>query len=246
MKKEIYKLLYEVEDYYWWSVSRRRTVIEFFKIYELNRFQFLKVLDLGCGTGGMLVELKNQGIHNIYGVDKETLAISLAMKRGLKELLVADAIALPFKEGIFDVVIALDVLEHIEFDDVALKEIYRSLSSGGRLILTVPALMWLWSDRDTRLGHYRRYRKDELRGKLKNAGFNILKMTYIDLFYLLPAKMVYTFNTLFGRETKIDVVTVPLILNSLFKSLLSMERRLLKKFSFPIGVSIFCLAEKGD
>ena len=89
-------------------------------------------------------------------------------------------------ENSFDSVIYVNVLEHIEYDEKELSCVYKSLRQQGYILIFVPALSWLYSDLDKKLGHFRRYHKENLVGLIKNAGFNIIKVKYFDFTGIIP------------------------------------------------------------
>lgn len=143
----------------------------------------IPVVDLGCGTGAQIMYLAKQGF-DATGVDESEEMLNMArdqakslkinnvnfIQNTLKELT---------EEGeTYSQIICLDVIEHIEKDDEALKQINKLLSPEGRLILTVPAHQYLYSKRDKDIGHYRRYSKSELINKMQKAGFIVRKHRY--------------------------------------------------------------------
>lgn len=99
-----------------------------------------------------------------------------------------DAVPLPSHSA--TVVTLLDVLEHLDDDQAAVREIRRILKPGGLLVITVPALRWLWSDWDVTLHHRRRYHEPELRRLLAGVGLEIIQCRYINWIALLPIALV--------------------------------------------------------
>jgi hypothetical protein len=85
-----------------------------------------------------------------------------------------------------DSIIYINVLEHIEDDRAELAAVYKTLASSGAIILFVPALQGLFSEFDKHIGHFRRYDKQELRDKLKDAGFRIVMMRWFDIVGVIP------------------------------------------------------------
>lgn len=211
----------------------------------------LRVLDLGCGTGHMLSHLQDLGAE-VAGADPSARALELAQGRGLERLFEALAPGLPFAEEQFDLVIALDVLEHVEDDVAALQEMRRVASPGGKAVLFVPAVRGLWSRCDELVGHRRRYTKKELQDKLVRAGFAVERMTYLFPAFLLPAMIVRTANRLFlsegrGREAVFrEYAMPPPWLNALLRGLVAVEARVLSRHNFPFGVSLAAVAVRGD
>jgi SAM-dependent methyltransferase len=102
--------------------------------------------------------------------------------------------------GEFDTVILVNVLEHIEDDLACFREVHAALSPGGRIVIFVPALRWLFSELDRAVGHYRRYHKNQLHQALEASNFKIIKSSYFDVLGVLPW---YLLNVL-GRATTVN------------------------------------------
>lgn len=246
MDIELYKELYETEKVGWWDTSRRNLIMSRIKLLSNSQAKPL-ILDFGCGTGGMLEEL--QKIAITFGCEKEDIAIELCRKRGLTNIVKIYDKTIPFENNSFDIVITLDVLEHIEDDFFAISELNRVLKEKGFLLITVPAFMLLWTTRDERLHHYRRYNKKLLVNKLKDTGFIIRKCTYMHFFYFIPLLIIYKLKYLIRRKNKVtDIKTnyskLPKPINSFLIGILRFESFLMKYINFPFGVSILCLAQK--
>src|SRR5574341_1625508 len=177
-------------DDWWWEVGRRalvRSLMRKFAPNGLTRNCRPRILEIGCGAGGMLEDLDHYGMS--YGLDIAEAALPFWRERGLDSVALGDTRALPYAEAQFDVVIAIDVLEHVDDDVDALREIRRVCKTGGRVIVTVPAFQLLWSRRDVQCHHKRRYRISEVRHKMEQGGFKILKATYINMPLFFPLLM---------------------------------------------------------
>ena len=159
--------LAEHEEWYWWHRARERIV---HRALERWAPPHPRILDVGCGTGHTTASLQRFG--PVVGVELAAEALAIARGRGLQ---VARSLAaqLPVPPSSFGVAVALDVLEHLDDDAAAAREIFTSLEPGGVLVATVPAYMFLWSSHDVALGHRRRYRRRQLREMLESAGFTI-------------------------------------------------------------------------
>jgi SAM-dependent methyltransferase len=131
------------------------------------------VLDAGCGTGAFAASLAEQGVR-VVAVDAR---LPEALDPGV-QYACTDVTALPFADATFDIVLLLDVLEHVRDERAALAQIARVLRPGGSLILTVPARKDLWSTRDELAGHLRRYDLEELRLALTSAGIEVLRIGF--------------------------------------------------------------------
>ena len=158
---------------------------------ELDRLRVpmdAAILDAGCGTGGVLIELARRGAA--AGVDASPESAAVAAERVPDaDVRVADAAALPFDRGSFDLVCCLDVIEHVDDDRAVLRELRRVARHHGRMLLTVPALPSLWSGHDVAAGHRRRYRRGTLLAAARDAGWVVERTTHFNTL-LLPAAAV--------------------------------------------------------
>jgi SAM-dependent methyltransferase len=145
------------------------------------------------------------------------------------------------------VVTALDILEHVDDDNAALRELWRLSKPGGSLLITVPAFGFLWSEHDEALQHRRRYTAAELESKLVAAGFQVVQMSYFlaSLFVPILAFRIVQNLTKRGIEPQATYVIPPPWLNVLIVRILDWERMLLRHVKkLPFGVSIIALAKK--
>ena len=241
MNNEEYERMYRLEDSYWWFVGRHN-LIETFLEMEYPAKNDLTILDIGCGTGAMSQKLNTKGL--VVSADFNPLALTFSRKRGLHRLCNADAMNLPFKSESFDVIISLDILEHLPNDCAALREYVRVLKPGGKLFATVPAYASLWSGHDVALMHHRRYHTGELQRKVREAGFTLHKVSYA-MTILCPVVWAYRkISRFFGNKPAASLVPVPSLINRSLTSLLNMENAWIKRKSFPFGVTLFCIANK--
>lgn len=226
--------MYHQEKTYWWHVAKRKLVCAF--------IQGKKVLDVGCGTGAMLSELKSKGFTT-FGIDGSAEALKFCRQRGLTSLQKVDfEKPLPFGAGVFDTVLCLDVLEHVESDDKLLANIQKILHPGGRLILTVPAYQFFWTYWDEMLGHKRRYELSQIRNLVKKAGFKLEKASYYNC-PLTPAFVVRLIRNTQDKKSS-DFVEIPPIVNNFLLFSAAVERFLLRFINMPFGVSILVVAKK--
>lgn len=242
MKKYIYKELYELESKHWWFVGKKHVVFSL-----LNKFLPDKknnnILDVGCGCGITLNDLEEFG--KVYGMDSSSEALKYSKKifKGeVKQGTLPDNI--PYSKNYFDLIVALDVLEHVDDDINSFKNIQTFLNDNGIFIVTVPAFKFLWSDHDEVHYHKRRYTKAELEEKLTNAGFDILKLSYYNTFLFTPIVLMRLSNKLFRFKTNTHIKVPNIILNYLFEKIFSFEGLLLRSMNFPFGVSLIAIAKK--
>ena len=136
MQAEEYDRMFRLEDSYWWFVGRHELALGFVEQRFGDR-RNLCILDVGCGTGAMSRKLAPYG--DVVSADFSPLALSYSQRRGVTRLCASDAMRLPYRDGAYDLVVALDILEHVSDDQAALNEFQRVLKPGGVLIVTVPA-----------------------------------------------------------------------------------------------------------
>jgi SAM-dependent methyltransferase len=239
----IYDLRWQEDETEWRACARRELAL-----YLLQRFKSrsgkLSILDVGCGTG-MLVQ-QMQAFGNSFGIDVSLKAIEYSRRRGSEQTAVGSAEDLCFRSATFDAVTMIEVLEHVEDDLKALRDIHGLLRPGGAVILTVPAFQMLWSRRDVRLHHKRRYTTDDLKKKITQAGFRPLFCTYIDLFLFPPLWLLSSLLEFGGKSQRLEMYTVssPRPINALLLRICRFERGIYTHLHFPFGVSIACVAER--
>src|SRR5688500_20005542 len=151
MQSHHYPILYQVEESHWWYVGRRRIIQSLVeRICRTLNTANPRILDVGCGTGANLKMLAAYG--RTEGVDISEQAVDFCRERGLDSVKLGAIEELPYESGSFDLVTALDVVEHLDDDVAGLREVRRVLRPDGRVLLFVPAFMFLWGDRkSTRL-----------------------------------------------------------------------------------------------
>ena len=238
-----YAEMYKLESFYWWFVARRRLLDSLVTVIA-GEFQRPTILDVGCGTGMNYSVLGKHG--DTFSSDASEEALRFSRSRGIDGLVRSHVESLPFVDSTFDIVTALDMLEHVDDDLEALDELLRVTGEDGVLLITVPAYGFLWSEHDEALHHRRRYAASELRNKLTNAGFVVERITYYITFLFFPILFMRFVQSVSRKSihAKTSHVILPRWLNSLLIAILGLERFLLRWLNFPFGVSIVCLARK--
>ena len=154
MERNYYSEYFELEDRHWWFVGRRVILLSVLDRY-VGRDRALQLLDFGCGTGTMAQHLA--GFGTVEALDADHEAVAFCRQRGVSRVTHLEGATVPFDDARFDVVTALDVLEHIEDDSTTLAELRRVLRPDGTLLCTVPAFPFLWGPQDEISHHFRRY-----------------------------------------------------------------------------------------
>lgn len=241
--------MYAVEARHFWFLGTRRVILAALERALGGRLEGARLLDLGCGTGFTLTQLP-RSVRRV-GLDYSRAAIALARRRATGAALVrGSAYALPFASEGFDAVLALDVLEHLDRDLDAARELRRVLAPGGVAIVTVPAFAALWSAHDEALDHHRRYRLREIEGVLREAGFAIEHASYYN-FFLFPvvagARLAERARRALGiaaggADRSADLRVPPAPLNALLGAILGSERALAPRVRLPVGVSCLVIA----
>ena len=231
-----------VEDEYWWYRGRRRIVVDV--VAGLRLPPQAQILDAGCGSGRNMVELSKFG--TAVGLEPSERGAEVARARGVGEVVVATIDTMPFEARRFDLITCLDVLEHIEDDREALRELRRVARPGGVLLITVPAYPQLWSSHDELNRHYRRYTRPELLSRAVDAGWHPRRTTHFNLL-LLPVAAAWRLAERLrpgeAPETS-ELQRTPAALNWMLEQPLRAEAALLRSGRrIPAGLSLVGIFE---
>ncbi len=243
MQDEEITQLSKFEDNYWWNQGRRRILCDL--LYkQINGRKNLKILDVGCGSGGTSTAFLQFG--QVTGTDFSSLALKFAKNRGLTNVVKSSVTSIPFSSEKFDIITVLDVIEHVKEDNLVLNEIWRMLKPNGIVVVTVPAFQFLWSEHDVASMHVRRYNNSSIVKVINESKFKIIKISYFVTF-LFPFIAMYRLlikRKIKEKKAECDFIEFPKLINSFFEKIMRVENKLLKKINFPFGLSIVCLAQK--
>lgn len=239
MEEHLYRTFYEVETRHWWFVARQM-IIEHLVHRDIQLTKGSRVLDVGCGTGAILASFSKD--YECYGTDTSPLAIEFCRKRNLKEVYQCTLENFPHADLKFDLILMLDVIEHIGDDRGILRQASRLLKPGGHILITVPAYQFLWSKHDDVNFHKRRYVKSGLRQVFEETGMKIQLLSYYNTI-LFPLALISRFAQKI-LPTQIDktLEIPPPFFNSLLTRTFSLERYLIGQLSLPFGLSLVGIA----
>ncbi|MEK7116224.1 MAG: methyltransferase domain-containing protein, partial [Patescibacteria group bacterium] len=236
MERHSYADMEALQATNWWYVAKRELIK---RLIEKTHRVFSRVLDMGCGVGSNASALLAPG-RDVVGLDASDDALERCRRTGMyRELIRSEAENIPLPDSSLDLILAADVLEHVD-DERALAEIHRTLSPGGLLLVTVPAHRWLWNWNDDYSHHLRRYAKRELMDRLSQAGFRVRKMSYWNAFSVLPVLVVSRLQRMKPKPEQLEnnLNSVPGPLNSFFLMLLRLENAFVLRTGIPFGVSL--------
>ena len=196
----------------------------------------MDVLDFGAGYGGMHDELAKQGSVSAFEPDAGAQAI--VKRRGYQT--VYDSADAAFGKR-YDLIGLFDVVEHIEDDRAFLTRAKDALEKRGMLIITVPAMPFLWSTHDVLNHHFRRYTRATLQSVLEDTGYTIEYLSFWNTLLFVPAATM----RLLGKTGE-SSVGLPRALDNILYSLIRVETRVMRLFPLPLGISLIALARKRD
>jgi SAM-dependent methyltransferase len=231
---------HQAEDRHWWYRGRR-TVIERV-LTGMRLLARARILDAGCGSGRNMVDLARHG--TVTGVELSETSVELARARNVGEVISGSVLDMPFPADSFDLAVSLDVIEHLEDDLGALREMRRTVTPGGSLLLTVPAYPWLWSGHDEINHHHRRYTRRSLELVAEQSGWEQVRTTYFNSL-LLPAAIILRvlerLNTK-TTESSLDLWVPPAPFNWLLERPLALEAAMIARGGrIPAGLSLLAV-----
>ena len=223
----------EQPDYWWYTA--RSALLEAALADHVG--SPARVLDVGSADGPSVTWMR--GGHHHVSVDLDPRGLTHG--QGVQ----ASALTLPFRDAAFDVAAAFDVVEHCDPEAQALGELWRVLRPGGRLLLSVPAYQWAWTDHDVRAGHHRRYTRPRLLAAVRAAGFDVRRCSYgfAGVFPAFAAERLV--RRVRRPATSSDSLPQPS--PAVERALLGVSRveaRWLRRRDLPFGSSIFLAGEK--
>jgi SAM-dependent methyltransferase len=240
MERSVYDNMRAIEGQHWWFQARREILSD--QLAQLRLPPHARLLEVGCGTGGNLAMLKRFGEVTAIEPDEPSREYA-EQASGVRVLGGGLPDGLPRFDAPFDLVAALDVIEHLDEDAASVASLRGLLRDDGILFTTVPAHPWMWSRHDELHHHKRRYEKDQYVRMIEAAGFRILKASYFNtvLYPVIAAMRLAKAGERSGRAD--DALPSPLV-NSLLKSAFKAEKLPLRHMDLPVGVSLLVIAQR--
>lgn len=240
MQDFVYENDSKLENSHWWFQARRKM----FSKYLENCPRNTSILDIGSSSGTNLRMLQDLGFTNYTGFDLSELSKKFCEEKGLGNVILGNICNSDLQDNSYDIILATDVIEHIDDDDLALKEIYRILKPQGKIIVTVPCFMVMWSDHDVTSMHKRRYVLKKIKSKVENSGIKIEESYYFNFFLFLPIVCFRKIIKLLGIKLRSENSVNNKFLNTIFRTIFNIDIFLAKRIPFPFGVSAFIFAQK--
>ncbi len=241
MERSVYREMAELDQRHWWYRARRDVLADLIR-REAMPPPNGRILEIGCGTGHNLEMLRAFGDVDALELDEE--ARSIAEQRLGRTVMSAP---LPELAGVrdraYDLIAALDVIEHIDDDEAALTAIAAKLKRGGKFVMTVPAHQWMWSAHDVVNHHKRRYSKASLRRLVEGSPLKLEKIGYFNSL-LFPLAVAERFSSKMRGKDDADVKLPSAPLNAALQAIFGAERHLVGRFPLPPGLSLFAVASE--
>ncbi len=208
----------------------------------------LTILEIGAGVGQNTLYLQRLGQVDVIEVNEDGLE-ALHLIPNIRKII---SQPIPFiLNDKYDLVVAMDVLEHIEDDRSTVRWIFDKLNPGGYLFITLPAQQWLYSEHDMAVHHFRRYSQSSLKQILPD-NIKILKLVYFNTtFFPIVAlsriykKILMKLKNQKSFKAKKQSNLMPKPVDRILRTILKFEIKLINKgLNPPFGLSIFCIAKK--
>jgi SAM-dependent methyltransferase len=234
----------EVEADHWWFRGRRKLFASI-----LGRFGAVpnsRILDAGTSSGTNLRMLRDGGFTDFRGLEISPVAIEICARKGLGPVERGDICNMPFSPESFDFVLATDIIEHVDRDDLALKEIHRVLKPGAHCLVTVPAFQSLWGHQDIKSHHKRRYRQKPLLETIRAAGLTPVISYHFNYLLFPPIWLIRRLMNFIAHPTRAEAQMNSPQLNRLLYAIFRLDTLTAPLLHPPFGVSILVVCRRPE
>ena len=239
MERAVYEAMAEHDERHWWYRARREVVAALIE-RVVQPPKGARLLEIGCGTGHNLAMLGSFG--EVDALEVDGIARGMAEERLGRSVLSAP---LPELAGLsddqYDLVAALDVIEHIPDDKAALEGVARVLKPGGKLVMTVPAHQWMWSAHDVVNHHQRRYSKAGLKTLIDGSPLRLDSIGYLNSL-LFPVAIAQRLASKISGKDDASLAPPAKPINQALERVFAAERRVIGRVPLPPGLSLFAVA----
>jgi SAM-dependent methyltransferase len=242
LEKQVYDIEAKVEAEHWWFAGRRQLFAN--EIARAKIRQSSLVLDVGVGGGSNLRMLAEMEFPHVIGLDPNPDVVHICQDKGLASVRQGNICDLPFSSESFDFVLATDVIEHVQDDMAALKEIYRVLRPGGYALISVPAFQSLWGLQDEVALHCRRYRLGKLVERVISAKLTIVRSYYFNYLLFAPIWTARQVIRLTGIRLQSENEINSPLLNRVMSKIFRFDVATAPLLRPPFGVSALVVARK--
>lgn len=242
MLEETYAAEAAIEETHWWFVGRRRLFAR--ELHNAGVRRDARILDVGTSTGTNLRMLRNLQYSAVEGLDLSDEAIRWCSAKGLGPVRRGSICDMPFENERFDVVLATDIIEHVDDDKRALAEVVRVLAPGGMALITVPAFPTLWGLQDEVSLHRRRYRMAGLKALVGASGLSIVNAYHFNYLLFVPIWGVRQIMRVARLRPRSEGQVRGPVLDQVLSAIFTVDVLTARHLHPPFGVSILMLAFK--
>ena len=252
MDQAYYKAYYHLEREHWWFLVRKKILAERIR-HLLKQPVNIRSLNVGAATGATSDMLTAFG--SVMSIEYDAACTQFTKTYLSTPIEQGSILELPFEANQYDLVAALDVIEHVEDHQLAVQELWRVCKPGGHIVITVPAYQFLWSRHDLINHHFRRYTLSQLTDLFRPLQGKVIYQTYYNSFLFLPIAtyrwLMNIFQKLLGKKEKplgkydYEVLGTGGWLNQILSGIFHLDYHCLKGgIRFPAGVSIMIFFQK--
>lgn len=242
MEESVYAIDARVGEDHWWYVGRRTLFGRIIRGLPVSPGD--PVLDVGTSAGTNLRMLRDLGFSGAIGLDASEEAIRWCAEKGLGTVRRGDITDMPFPDDSFALVLATDVIEHVDDDARALSEVRRVLRPGGTVLITVPAFPSLWGLQDEVSHHRRRYRAAPLLGLVRAAGLEVQQHFHFNYLLFGPIWAARQLFRVWRPPVKSESEVNSPLVNGVLSAVFSLDIATAPRLAPPFGVSILVVARK--